>query len=144
MIETPILAHQLFDIIHHKIFKRTGEDPKAVKFDEEEIITFNHEFANPKKRLIIVPKPMKRAATKIDKVEEELLFQRNQVIDATMVRIMKQRRTQMHNELITETLKFITLFKPKIGDLKKRIESLIENEYIKRDENKAGNYIYIP
>ena len=46
--------------------------------------------------------------------------------------------------MISETLHFITLFKPKISDLKARIEHLIESEYIKRDEDDTRNYIYIP
>lgn len=50
-----------------------------------------------------------------------------------MVRIMKQRRTLAHNDLINESLHFITLFKPTIIELKKRIEYLIEAEYIERN-----------
>jgi len=48
---------------------------------------------------------------------------------------MKGRRILTHNELVVDTIKLITLFKPDIQLIKRRIESLIEREYLKRDEN---------
>jgi hypothetical protein len=43
-----------------------------------------------------------------------------------------------------ECMKQVTIFKPQPAMIKKRIDSLIEREYIKRDENNRAVYIYLP
>ena len=52
------------------------------------------------------------------------------------------RKTLMHNLLISEVLNQLK-FPIKQSDIKKRIESLIERDYIKRDEQNADKYIYL-
>ncbi len=51
---------------------------------------------------------------------------------------------EKHNELLSEVIKQVTLFKPEIPMIKERISSLIEREYLKRDDNDRSKYIYIP
>lgn len=46
---------------------------------------------------------------------------------------MKARRTEIHNNLIAEVTKQITLFKPDPSFIKTQIETLIEREYLERD-----------
>ena len=55
-------------------------------------------------------------------------------MDATIVRIMKGRRILSHNELLADTVKLITLFRADIPLIKRRLESLIERDYLRRDE----------
>lgn len=55
------------------------------------------------------------------------------VIDANVVRIMKARKVLMHTDLLKDVMMQITLFKAQPADVKKRIESLIEREYLERD-----------
>lgn len=40
-----------------------------------------------------------------------------------------------HNDLLAESVKLIRTFKADIPLIKKRMESLIERDYMKRDEN---------
>lgn len=47
------------EICNAKIFTRSGEDPKKTEFEDDEMITFNTAFKCPKKKFIIVPKPLK-------------------------------------------------------------------------------------
>ena len=47
---------------------------------------------------------------------------------------MKQKKTIDFNDLLSEIIQKIKLFKPDIKNCKKRLESLIERDYIKRDE----------
>lgn len=70
--------------------------------------------------------------------------EREYVIDACVVRIMKGRRFCGVNDIITDACKLITNFKPDIQMIKKRIDSLIEREYIKRDEKDKSKFIYVP
>ena len=53
-------------------------------------------------------------------------------IDAAIVRVMKTRKTLSHKLLVSELMQMLK-FPIKASDLKKRIESLIDREYLERD-----------
>jgi cullin 3 len=73
-------------------------------------------------------------------VEEE----RRLILDAAIVRIMKARKTLSHNPLLEEVTRQVSnRFNPQPAAVKSRIESLIEREYLKRDENDQRKYIYM-
>ena len=73
------------------------------------------------------------------KVEED----RTHIIDSVVVRIMKTRRTLSHQELISSVVSQLMLFKPTIMDIKRRIENLIEREYLERDASNTQLYKYV-
>jgi cullin-4 len=58
------------------------------------------------------------------------------------VRIMKTRKSLSHQVLVAEVFSQIA-FPAKPADLKKRIESLIEREYLERDRADAQTYNYL-
>lgn len=64
-------------------------------------------------------------------------------MDSMLVRFMKSRREMKHNDLVEAVTKGITSFKPNAVMIKKRIESLIEKEYLKRSEVDWNTYTYI-
>ncbi|KAG0992593.1 hypothetical protein G6F27_014173 [Rhizopus arrhizus] len=65
-----------------------------------------------------------------DKVDEERLHQ----IEAAIVRIMKDRKSMEHNLLIAEVTKQLSpRFLPSPVMTKKRIEALIDREYLERN-----------
>ena len=73
---------------------------------------------------------------------EKVFQDRIYAVDAAIVRIMKTRKTLRHNLLMAalmEQLKFP--FKP--ADIKKRIESLIDRDYMARDEADSQTYKYL-
>lgn len=55
---------------------------------------------------------------------------------------MKSRKSLNHNALIGELLSQLK-FPARTADLKKRIESLIEREYLARDKDDSSVYIYL-
>ena len=67
---------------------------------------------------------------------------RQYIIDAVVVRIMKMRKTLGHSELIAEALAQLRV-PIKVPDLKRRIETLIEREYMRRDEQNQKLYHYL-
>ena len=74
----------------------------------------------------------------IKKVFQDRQYQ----IDACIVRIMKTRKTLSHQLLIGELYAQLK-FSIKASDLKKRIESLIDREYLERDANNQQMYNYL-
>lgn len=83
-------------------------------------------------------------ANKTEEEENEINKARENIVDACVVRIMKSRNIATQNEVIQETMKLINLFKPDIKLIRRRIESLMEREYMKRDANDRQKFIYIP
>jgi cullin 3 len=57
-------------------------------------------------------------------------------MEACIVRIMKARRTLRYSPLVNEVIEQLqSRFRPSPGHIKKRIESLIDREFLERDEN---------
>lgn len=67
------------------------------------------------------------------------------VVEAAVVRIMKQRKELSHQQLVSETLtQLSSQFRPDVTMIKKRIESLIEREYLERvEEAQLPAYRYL-
>jgi cullin-4 len=67
---------------------------------------------------------------------------RQYAVDATIVRVMKARKTLSHAALLGDV--FAQLKRPaSTADVKARVESLIEREYLERDPRDAGVYNYL-
>ena len=73
------------------------------------------------------------------RIEED----RSVTIEAAIVRVMKARKTLSHQELIGEVLSRLTFFKPDVQVIKKKIENLIDREYLQRDTEDGNKYIYL-
>ncbi|KAK3003633.1 hypothetical protein RJ639_019632 [Escallonia herrerae] len=74
------------------------------------------------------------------RVEED----RKPQIEAAIVRIMKSRRVLDHNNIITEVTKQLqSRFLANPGEIKKRIESLIERDFLERDNADRRLYRYL-
>jgi len=74
------------------------------------------------------------------KVDED----RKHEIEACIVRIMKARKHMNHNQLVAEVVDQLNKrFQPSPIVIKKRIEGLIEREYMKRSDQDRKLYIYL-
>jgi len=77
-------------------------------------------------------------------VSAGVLEARKNLVEASVVRIMKSRKTLNHNNLIAEVLKQLSSrFSIEPAFIKKRIESLIEREYMERDKEDRRLYHYL-
>lgn len=63
-------------------------------------------------------------------------------MDATIVRVMKARKRLQHTLLMAELMSQLR-FPATASDLKKRIASLIEREYLERDADDPSCYKYL-
>jgi len=79
-----------------------------------------------------------------DQLPASVLEDRRHIIEAAIVRIMKARKVLSHNDLIAEVLRQVShRFSVEVPVLKKRIEALIDREYIMRDPEDRKTYKYL-
>ena len=65
-------------------------------------------------------------------------------IQAAIVRIMKTRKTLKYQNLIQEVIIIVkSRFSPKVSDIKKEIESLLEKEYLERNPDSRDVFNYV-
>ena len=106
---------------------------------ENNMISINTKYNNKKQKINLNIKKKKI----VDKPKKELDIDRNILIQSTLVRIMKTKKSFNHNLLISECMNQISLFTAPIPLVKKNIEKLIDKEYFERDENDKNLYHYL-
>jgi Cullin, a subunit of E3 ubiquitin ligase len=80
----------------------------------------------------------------VETLPPQLEEERRHLVEAATVRIMKARKQLHHNDLIAEVTKQLqSRFVPTPQFIKKRIEGLIEREYLERNEDDHRLYMYV-
>jgi hypothetical protein len=139
------IGHHLLSLAHPKVsvlLKR----PASKTLEEDHQFMINPKYVNKLLKVVIpLMPPMKREG--VDEGDEEakvIEMQRRHQMDAAVVRIMKIRKTMKHPELVAEVVSQLKArFIPKPNDIKKRIEALIEQEYLERDKQNRNVYKYL-
>nr|XP_011460204.1 PREDICTED: cullin-4 [Fragaria vesca subsp. vesca] len=116
--------------------------PKGRDVEDNDSFTFNDTFTAPLYRIKVNAIQMKETVEENTSTTERVFQDRQYQIDAAIVRIMKTRKLLSHTILITELFQQLK-FPIKPADLKKRIESLIDREYLERDKNNPQVYNYL-
>lgn len=82
--------------------------------------------------------------TTATKTNKPVVYERRQCnVDASLVRIIKARKSISHQDLVSEVLTQTQFFQPTPKFIKSRIESLIEREYLERDSDKPDLYTFV-
>jgi len=142
-IPIPDLKRNLMSLTLAK-YKVLTKTPKEKEIKDDDAFAFNTAFKSKLYRVRILPisrgeSKDERAATR-EKVDEE----RKHQIEAAIVRTMKSRKTMEHSNLISEvTQQLSSRFMPNPIIVKKRIESLIEREYLERSKKDRKVYHYL-
>jgi cullin 1 len=116
----------------YKVIRKT---PAGTKINNTDSFTANEKFAS-NLRKIRIPMASLDSTMNTKRVEED----RTIAIEAAIVRIMKARKTLQHQQLLSEVLAQLNFFNPNPRVVKKRIEALIEREYLERSSDNAQVY----
>ncbi|OSD07550.1 Cullin-domain-containing protein [Trametes coccinea BRFM310] len=112
--------------------------------EETDQYDLNPNFKSKKIRINLntpIKAEQKAESTDVLKTVDE---DRKYVIQASIVRIMKARKTMKNQALIQEVITQISQrFTPKIPDIKKAIDHLLEKEYIERVEGTRDTFAYV-
>jgi Cullin, a subunit of E3 ubiquitin ligase len=84
----------------------------------------------------------KSKKTEVSNKEDDKAIEndRKYILDSVIVRIAKGRKQIKHQELITEVIRQVDHFRPQPPMIKGQIESLIQREFLARDEKDKTLY----
>ncbi|CAO2622578.1 CUL4B [Lemmus lemmus] len=119
-----------------------AKNPKGKDIEDGDKFICNDDFKHKLFRIKINQIQMKETVEEQASTTERVFQDRQYQIDAAIVRIMKMRKTLSHNLLVSEVYNQLK-FPVKPADLKKRIESLIDRDYMERDKENPNQYSYI-
>ncbi len=113
---------------------------------ESDAFRINDHFVSKYNRIRLPLISDKQVAVKqepLQKLESSVEEDRGMLIDATIVKILKARKSAEHNDLIADVIKMTAgRFAAEPPNIKNRIESLIEKDFIERSKQDRRIYVY--
>lgn len=125
-------------------FKLIDQLPPAVSNLSEinPSLTIVNEYKSKKLKVNFVSTIKTEQKQEEEETNREIDESRKNYLTASIVRIMKARKTMKHNDLVNEVLlQAHSRFKAKLIDLKRAIEYLLDKEYIARCEKDSYEYL---
>ncbi|KAG6494940.1 cullin-3B-like [Zingiber officinale] len=121
------------------------KEPMSKDIAEDDAFYFNDKFTSKFIKVKIgTVAAQKESEPEKQETRQRVEEDRKPQIEAAIVRIMKSRRVLDHNTIVTEvTSQLQSRFLPNPVVIKKRIESLIEREFLERDKADRKLYRYL-
>ncbi|KAJ7693671.1 Cullin-4B [Mycena rosella] len=118
--------------------------PAGRDINDGDLFRFNDGFVDPRAKVHInsiqakvTPEESKQTQTAID-------GERSSSLDAAIVRIMKAKKEMAYEKLVIATVDAVkNHFIPDVKTIKVRIEKLMEQEYVRRDDDKPQMLFYV-
>jgi cullin 3 len=142
-IPIPDLKRNLLALSRGKYKVLVKNPPTNVCGDTDKFL-FNSKFRSKLFKIRILQAVAAESKGERQETRQKVDEDRKHQIEAAIVRIMKARKELDHNNLVSETTKQLQArFMPSPLLVKKRIESLIEREYLERAPNSHKVYRYL-
>ncbi|KAK9675872.1 hypothetical protein RND81_11G037400 [Saponaria officinalis] len=121
------------------------KEPMSKDIGENDSFVFNDKFTSKFYKVKIgTVVAQKESEPEKQETRQRVEEDRKPQIEAAVVRIMKSRKVLDHNNIIAEVTKQLqSRFLPNPVEIKKRIESLIEREFLERDSSDRKLYRYL-
>jgi cullin-4 len=117
------------------------KEPKGRDVADSDAFSVNAAFSHNLVRIKVNQIQHSETKAEAEDTNERVASDRLYQIDAAIVRVLKARKTLEHTALMGELLAQLR-FPAQTADIKKRLESLIERDYISRDGRDAKVYHY--
>ncbi|KAI7823845.1 cullin C [Gamsiella multidivaricata] len=126
-------------------FKILIKEPKSRDIADTDTFKFNAAFSEKLSRIKIQTVASKvENAVELRETKEKVDDARKHMAEAAIVRVMKNRKSLDHNNLVAEVIGQLQgRFNPAPSMIKKRIEALIEREYLERAPGDRTIYNYL-
>jgi len=134
----------------HRILKK-GSRGKTIQ-SKDDSFTFHKDYTSKLKRVKVplvsmketTPSDAKSSNIPAHNIPAPVEEDRRHLVEAAIVRIMKARKSLDHNALVAEVTRQLSVrFTPTPTSIKKRIESLMDREYLERDGKDRRLYVYM-
>jgi len=134
------IVNHLMSLAHPKV-QVLAKKPPTSALEDAHMFRINPAYKSTLLRVNVPVIIIKAATGKAAGTGVELA--RRHQMDASIVRIMKARKTMKHAQLVGEVMQQLSArFKPKPADIRKRVEAMIEQEYLARDPKDRQTYNY--
>jgi cullin 1 len=136
------LKRALFSLICGKfrLLRKINPVDKVATIRATESFAVNPKFTNAARKFRV---PLPAADNSKAVIQKHVAEDRVFAIDAAIVRTMKARKILGHTDLMAEVLTHMKYFNPDARAIKKRIEALIERDYLERDTEATNRYKYV-
>lgn len=120
------------------------KEPQGKEVNDSDQFMVNEQLKNERKRIRINMIQLNETQEEQKSTVDRVMFDRELVLQATAVRILKAKKTIKHAELLQEIVQAIaSRFTVDVGEIKKTFEILIDKEYMERVEGQRGMYRYL-
>ncbi|CAL8081710.1 unnamed protein product [Calicophoron daubneyi] len=120
------------------------KEPKTREIEPNDVFFVNDSFVSKHIKVRVQSITVKESEPERQETRTRVDENRRYVIEATIVRVMKARKTLSHGQLVVEVIEQLkSRFVPTPLVIKQRIESLIEREFLARMEDDRRVYKYL-
>ncbi|CAH8649220.1 unnamed protein product [Heterobilharzia americana] len=120
------------------------KEPKTREIEPTDVFYVNDSFVSKHIKVRVQSITVKESEPERQETRTKVDENRRYVIEATIVRVMKARKTLSHGQLVVEVIEQLkSRFVPTPLMIKQRIESLIEREFLARMEDDRRVYRYL-
>jgi cullin 4 len=130
--------------------------------NDEDVFLFNDAFEDPRPKVHINSIQVKETVSnslppsvhavmdaplqheESQRMQSAVEGDRKHYLDAAIVRVMKARKELTYEQIKTETIEAVRRhFIPDVTSIKQRIDGLVEQEYLRRDEADRNLFYYV-